>query len=137
MAYAVQSELEIVGVGAASTAKWSPTQISTALDIASAFVDTYLAKAGYTLPLGTPSPALKRWTCIVAAYDLMVARGYQSQLDGDVELRKRYEQTVAELKALTGDEGIDLGDTTEDQGANTAPIVVSDELRGYMCEDQQ
>lgn len=137
MAYATPDLLFAVGVGEKALAKFTPTQIDAALAAASGAVDLYLKRAGYVLPLSTPSPVLGRWNAVIAAYDLMVARGYNAQLAGDVELRMRFRDTIDELKSLTGDDGLDLDDTTADSGLNAAPVVVSNVVRGYLDEEQQ
>ena len=135
--YGSAALLQVIGVSQASLSKWSSPQIDSALTAASGLVDVYMARAGYTVPLVSPGGAVGRWTCIVAAYDLMVARGYQAQLDGDVELRRRYEETIAELKDLDGSEVLDLAPSTAPAGVSSPPVVVSNVLRGWTDEEAQ
>ena len=138
MAYADQTLLQLVGVSEKSLAKFAPGEVTSALSAGAGWLDTYLAKAGYKTPVITPSAALGRWNAIVTAYDMMVARGYNSQLAGDVELRRRYEEMVEELRALKGSEGLDLAAIAADaHNVNSPPVIVSNVLRGYLDEDQQ
>lgn len=88
MAYATTDQLYAIGVPAAALADVSVAYVSIGLQAASSFVDSYL-RARYPVPLSTYAYDITRATCIIAAYDLMVARGYSPD-SVDQELRNRY-----------------------------------------------
>jgi phage gp36-like protein len=75
--------------------------IQAALVEASAFADQLLSLR-YELPLTAWTNDLKRAVCHIAAYDLMVGRGFNPQAgSSDEHLRLRYEDAVRMLKMVS------------------------------------
>src|SRR5690606_20883825 len=103
MAYATLAQLVQVGINADALADVPDADRQAALDVASAFVDSYL-RARYTMPLVAWGGELTRATCIVAAYDLLTARGYAPSEGQDNVVRARYEDVLAWLRDVSAGE---------------------------------
>lgn len=95
--YAVRADLALLGVGARSLVAFSDEEIAEALAAASRFVDGYF-RSRFKLPLLSWGRDLARVACTIAAYDLMVARGYNPDAGADANFRLRYEDAQAWLK---------------------------------------
>lgn len=134
--YANRAQLGQLGVGSEALAKVPTPAQDEALESASRLIDGFLAPAGYTVPVTPTSNAggqVVRAVCIVAAYDLMVVRGYQSSQEGDDQLRKRYEDIILTWGPAVANGDIDPGVIVEDEGDLTTGevAIASDEPRGW------
>lgn len=92
MAYATRADLTRLSLPAAALAGVPEADQDAALEAASDLADSYLA-ARYTLPLVSWQDDLRRAVCAIAAYDLMVRRGFSPQ-GADEQLRLRYEDAL-------------------------------------------
>ena len=97
--YATVADLARLGVSAEALRGVPIEAQQSALSAASSLVDDYLGKA-YTLPLVSWSDSLRRAAAIVAAYDLMSARGYNPSGD-DTNLRDRYLDVIRWLEKVS------------------------------------
>ena len=137
MAYAIRADLERLALPARALEGLSDTPeevdavVTESLSGASGFIDDYL-NSRYTLPLTAWGEGLKRATCLVAAYDIMVVRGYNPQFF-DENLRLRYEDILKWLaNVAAGKLSPDIVDSsTPEQPGVSAPLVESDPRRGW------
>ena len=91
--YAQPSDLAVAGIAAAAIANFTTPQINAALVNASRLLDGYF-RSKFTLPLVQVGQDVVRATCIIAAYDLMVSRGYNPSAGGDPIIEKRYKEII-------------------------------------------
>jgi phage gp36-like protein len=91
--YAQPSDLAVAGVAAAAIASFTTPQQNAALVNASRLLDGYF-RAKFVLPLVQVGADVVRATCIVAAYDLMVSRGYNPSAGGDPIIKDRYREII-------------------------------------------
>ena len=96
MAYATRAELYVLGLPAAALTGVATADQDLALNAASSFCDSYL-RGKYGLPIVAPSYALKLCVCQIAAYRLMIARGFAPESPDDV-LKTGHEDALAWLK---------------------------------------
>ncbi len=130
-AYAVLADLyayglPLVAMGAVSTA----TQ-QLILDARNDFADDKL-RARYKLPLGTPYPvSLKQNICMLAAWDVLMARGYNPNSGADVNIATRGEMA---LKWFDDVERQRCHPNLVEAGSSPgyeAPLVISKTLQGW------
>lgn len=98
MAYAAQSDLTNYALPAQAQGQITPQQMSTALQDASDELDTYF-RGRYG---DGPSPLLLTWdtqvtkaVCCIAAYNLMVVRGYDPDSGADPTFKNRRDEAIA------------------------------------------
>lgn len=99
--YCKPEELGIWGINPDATDDLSVAEkIKPAIEGASDVADSYL-RARYVLPLLSWGNDLRRMVAIIAAYDLIVVRGYNPRGGvGEDQLRLRYEDALAWLKLV-------------------------------------
>jgi phage gp36-like protein len=130
MAYATTTQLYAIGVPEAALTSVDPSHVAIGLDVASAFVDSYL-RARYDVPFIVVPFDVTRATCIIAAYDLMVARGYSPETV-DNELRNRYLDIIKWLERISAGELSPFDpNTATTSGASYGVSVSTDDLRGW------
>jgi phage gp36-like protein len=139
--YATIAQLSLSGVQPAALSGFTDPQKNAALLSASRLLDGYL-RSKFTLPLVQAGDDLARATAIVAAYDLMVSRGYNPSAGGDPIILTRYKEIIgtpplqlgwADLVAngkITPDVTDSSPGATEGRPAARARIVSSSQ-RGY------
>lgn len=91
--YADQTWLGRIGVKAEALASITSEAKDAALDAASDLMDSYF-RVAFTLPLITWQDDVRRACAIIAAYDLLVVRGYNPSAGADVNFRLRYEDIM-------------------------------------------
>ena len=131
MGYATTDQLYAIGVPAAALADVSVAYVEIGLEAASRFVDSYL-RSRYTVPLSSYGADITRATCIVAAYDLMVARGYSPD-SVDQELRNRYLDIIKWLEDIRDGDSSPI-DAPVDGGTSASygvSVDSGDDLRGW------
>jgi phage gp36-like protein len=112
-----------------------PAAQDRALTDASAEADGYLRNQ-FTLPLtAVNDPALRRHVANMAIYQLMVARGYNPEAEGD-GIRQRYTDAIAWLKGvgagtITPSITDSASGSSSGVSAGAAPMVISSPLRGF------
>lgn len=130
--YAERSDLTRFGLPSGALTNVSTTTQDAALDAASTLADGYL-RGRFELPLTAWGDDLKRAVCAVAAWDLMVTRGFAPDAGNDEVLRQRYEDAIAWLKsvALGHVIPVNVTDATpeEDDGGT---FSVSNPRRGWL-----
>lgn len=94
MAYATAADLNLFGLPAAATAGVAASTIEKHLDAASAKIDSYL-RVKHALPLEENVPELIEPTCVLAAYTLLVFRGFDPD-NQDETFRRRYVDLVGD-----------------------------------------
>jgi phage gp36-like protein len=139
--YAEISDLDVAAVNASALASFTESQKNRALVNASRLLDGYF-RSRFTLPLVQVGGDVKRATAIVAAYDLMVSRGYNPDAVGDPLFEKRYREIIgvppqimgwADLVAngkITPDVTDSSSNATEGHGRARARVTSSSQ-RGY------
>jgi phage gp36-like protein len=95
--YAQASDLSNVGALPGFVQSLTATQISEALQTASAEIDTILG-AYLQLPLTQSDPILVQACCNIAIWNLITARGYNPQNPAEEMYEKRYQRTWDLLK---------------------------------------
>jgi phage gp36-like protein len=112
----------------------TPTQ-QACLDAAKDVIDSFL-RAQFTLPLvGTVGNDVKSAECRIAFYDVMVNRGYDPTKGSDINIRQRYEDSMAWLQLIADGKAIpNVTDSTPGATAgSTAGVarVISSSQRGF------
>jgi phage gp36-like protein len=126
-AYATRAELYALGVSSTALTAVATADQDIALEAASRAVDSYL-RVRHSTPLGSPYPyEIRRATCLIASWDLMVTRGFSPQ-GMDEAVRVRYEDAIGWLRDVA--RGVAQLDYTADASPSTqeaAPLIYSDE----------
>jgi len=91
--YAERGDLLRFGLSADALAGVPTATQDEALDGASSMLDGYIASRR-KLPLSAWGDDLRRYACGIAAYDLMVTRGYQPGAGNDEQLRMRFDDAL-------------------------------------------
>ncbi len=91
--YATPSDLTQFAVNANALVGFTAGQQQAALDAASVLADSKL-RGRYALPLVTWDVDLRRAVAVIAAYDMLVARGYNPGDGADDNLRARYDDAM-------------------------------------------
>jgi len=140
--YAALSDLAVAGIAASAISGFTSDQQNAALVNASRLLDDYLANK-FKLPLLAIDASLTRATCIIAAYDLMVSRGYNPSAGGDPLIEKRYREIIgipphqlgwADLVANGKITPAGIVDSSPDAASGrpaSRPAVVSSSQRGF------
>jgi phage gp36-like protein len=133
--YATRDQLPDFGVNAAALLPIPAAVQDAALAAASEVADSYL-RSQFVLPLITWGTDLTRAVCMIAAYDLLVGRGYNPEAGADTNIRLRYEDAIAWLKDVArGLAALDATDSSPggEPGSSTlaGPRVASSSQRGY------
>lgn len=99
--YAQLTDLYRYGAPATAFGALTDDDLNGELDTASAKVDEFLA-ARYPLPLISWPQSITEYTCRIAAYNAISARGYNPAVgnDGDEQLEKRYNQAITMLTLI-------------------------------------
>jgi len=124
-AYCTRDDLTAVGVNANALRDVPGASVTSAIAMASDLIDSYL-RVQFALPLASAGAELKRAAAIIAAYDLMSARGYNPNEPEDSPLRKRYEDVIAWLEKVAA--GAPLPGTW---GASSVPTAMSWRCAGW------
>jgi phage gp36-like protein len=99
MSYATRSDLVVYGLPATALGALSTAQQDAALSAASERVDGYY-RGRYSLPLVSWDTETRAACCRIAAYELLNTRGYSPAAGADVNIKTRYDETIAWLKAV-------------------------------------
>lgn len=132
MPYAVTAQLKLYGLpGAVVDAVEAaiPGSVAGALEASSRVVDSYLAKK-HKIPLVTYGIEVTLATCRLAAYDLLVAYGFNPE-GADEQVRARRDDAIQWLRDVSNGRA---EITTEDETPETSegsPILVSDPVRDW------
>ncbi len=97
--YATPSDMVRFAINATALAAVSTGDKQAALDAASSYADSKL-RGRFSLPLSAWGDDLRRVVCWIAAYDLMVVRGFNPILGADSLLRTRYDDAVKWLDGV-------------------------------------
>ncbi len=92
--YASTADLANLGLVSAALANVQPGMQDAALVASSAVIDSYL-ESRYALPLVSWGSDLVRVASVIAAYDIMTARGYNPAAGTDTNIRQRYLDALA------------------------------------------
>lgn len=130
MAYATPAELDALALPPDVASRVADADKTSALEAASALADSYLAAAGYAVPLPSWGDDLKAAVCAIAAFDLAVSAGLAPE-DGEgsnLYLKKR--------DAIRWLERVARGQARISSASNTAspwgaPRVRSADPRGW------
>ena len=98
--YATTTNLVRLGIRAEALSGVATAVQEEALDAASAVADGYLRARGYVLPITAWSADLTRAVAILAAFDLLVTRGFDPQAGADDVLLRRVARPRARAAAL-------------------------------------
>lgn len=109
----------------------SPINVQQVLDAASSYADSYIGNK-YTLPIlpfpdGSFDPALKQTVCQIAAWNLMVRRGFNPE--SAPVLRSGYEDAVSWLTRVS--KGQAVLRVVQSTPASLQPDLSSNQPRGY------
>lgn len=99
--YGQISDFQVAGVPASAIAMFNPTQQNQALINASRLLDGYF-RSKFTLPFVQVGQDVARATAIVAAYDLMVTRGYNPVAGSDSIILTRYREIIGDPPSHLG-----------------------------------
>ena len=134
--YADISQLEALGMRSEALAKITEPSKTIALQTATDLVNGYLAR--FRLPLMAIGMDLTRATAIIAAYDLLSAKGLNpDQSASDKNVLDRYRDTLAWLKLVAQGTVVPTGILDSGSGAEFGEPssgmsrVISAESRGY------
>jgi phage gp36-like protein len=131
--YASLDDFEEAGIPASAVANLSLKVQQSALVRASRFADTFL-RDRYTLPLRCPiDPALTLLVCWLAAYFLMMRRGFNPNQGADVTIRMGYDDAVKSLtRVANGQQQLCVAQSTP---ASQQPDVATSPSRGFSTPD--
>ena len=132
-AYAVLADLYVYGMPAVAMGSVSTATQQAILDGRNDYADDKM-RARYRLPLQTPYPvSLKQNICMLAAWDILMARGYNPGAGADVNIANRgqmaldwfndVERQRAHPNVIEASGGTDPG--------YPAPAVISKPLQGW------
>ena len=111
--YATTTNLARLGIRAEALNGIATAVQEEALDASSAVADGYLRARGYVMPLTAWSTDLTRAVAVLAAFDLLVTRGYDPNAGTDDVLLKRVEMATTWLRDVAaGRVTPDLTDST-------------------------
>ena len=111
--YATTTNLARLGIRAEALTGIATAVQEEALDASSAVADGYLRARGYVMPLTAWSTDLTRAVAVLAAFDLLVTRGYDPNAGTDDVLLKRVEMATTWLRDVAaGRVTPDLTDST-------------------------
>jgi len=131
--YATTADLALYGLNAIAL-EGVPTATQTAaLDAASSLLDGYFA-AQAKLPLDAWSIDVKQRTCEIAAYTILVGRGYNPEAGGDPSIRQRYDDAILwATHVAAGNVTPQWTDSSPSAqaGIGAAPEVYSGSSRGW------
>jgi phage gp36-like protein len=99
--YAQISDFAVAGVPASAVAMFTDQQKNQALVNASRLLDGYF-RSKFTLPFVQVGQDVARAAAIVAAYDLMVSRGYNPAAGADSIILTRYREIIGTPPSLLG-----------------------------------
>lgn len=133
--YATLEDFSISGLPEKAYASVPRATVQRILQRASAFADTFLADR-YHLPLSCScggqcgyDPSLVDAVCAIAAYRVLVLRGYDPNLGADLVIRQGYDDAVATLKRVAnGQQSLRVCQSTPE---SLQPDVGSNSPRGY------
>jgi phage gp36-like protein len=133
--YASLADFEISGLPAKAYSSVLKGTVQKILERASAFADTFLVDR-YALPLQCRcgcqcgfDPSLVDVVCAVAAYRVLVLRGFDPTNGSDVVVRQGYDDAIAVLKRVAnGQQSFKVCQSTPE---SMQPDVASNVPRGY------
>jgi len=128
--YATTTDLVRLGLPSTALTSVSSTTQEAALDAASSLADGYIASRK-KLPLSAWGDDLRTVVARLAAYDLMVTRGYDPAAGRDDQLRLRHEDAMRWLRDFA-DGRIDspsMVDATPDDTSDEATVYASSARR--------
>lgn len=128
MAYATTDDLAAMGLPEAALEGVALVDQQAALDSASAAIDSYL-RARYSLPLVGWGDDLKKACCQLAAYALMVRRGYNPEAGRNDVLRRGHEDAEAWLLLVA--KRVLHPDISDSATKTPVPMMFSRPLRGW------
>jgi phage gp36-like protein len=125
MSYGTLADLTNVGVGANALANVPTPVQQAALDANSGLMDSYFADVG-ALPMLAWPVQLNRCNAILAAYELLVVRGYNPAAGADDNFRLRYKDQLDWLGLVARKVVQLVGVTWSPSSTNyTAPQIIS------------
>lgn len=98
--YATVQDLQDIGMLGAALQTIPLAAQEKSLASFSRVIDTYLSSQ-YVLPLQQWDMDIVHATCVLAAWDLLAARGYSPQAQTDINLRQRYLDILAWLEKVS------------------------------------
>lgn len=129
MAYATIEDLQSAGLPPGALGSVSKTDQRAALERASAIASSYIGDK-YQLPAGQPyDPALVDAVCQIAAWRLLVRRGFNPEQGQDNVIRQGYLDAVKWLERVAN--GQARLQIVESGGGSLQPNVLTNEVRGY------
>ncbi len=131
MAYATPAELDQLALPPDVARDVTDADKTAALEAASRLADSYLAAAGYAVPLTSWGDDLKGVVCAIAAFDLAVSVGLAPEGGETSNLYLKRRDALRWLERLARGEVRPVGvDPAPDAGAGEA-FVVTDPKRGW------
>lgn len=132
--YLTVDELPAYSYNPNATNSFSLDAKRAAIRSASATIDSYL-RSKYELPLVQFGEDIKQACAAIAAYRLLVQRGFNPQAPGDANARQVYDDSIAWLNAIASNTGPtpDVTDSSSGatEGGQDSPIVITGTQRGW------
>lgn len=119
--YASTTNLTRLGLRSEALTGIATATQEAALDAASALADGYMRSRGYVLPLSAWSDDLTRAVAILAAFDLLVTRGFDPSAGADDVMLRRVEMATSWLRDVAA------GRVTPDVTDSTSGVVEESE----------
>jgi len=98
--YCTADELTTYGIRAEALRSILPEVLQAAIDAASDVIDGYL-RSRYQLPLVAWGVDIRRLCAKIAVHDLLMVRGFNSARQGDEQLEKMYDDSIANLRDIS------------------------------------
>lgn len=131
--YATNADLALYGLAANALESVPSATQTAALTAASATLDGYFAGQA-TLPLLTWPADVTQRTCEIAAFTILVGRGFNPDSGADATIRQRYEDAIKWAEAVAaGNINPQWTDSapSASAGSGSAPLVISSSQRGW------
>lgn len=129
--YATTADLALYGLNAVAL-EGVPTATQTAaLDAASSVLDGYFAGQA-TLPLVTWGIDVKQRTCEIAAFTILVGRGYNPEAGADQTVKQRADDAIKWAEHVAaGNVSPQWTDSSASATAGNCPDVICSTSRGW------
>lgn len=133
VAYAVLADLYVFGLPLVAMGSVSTATQQRVLDARNDFADDKM-RARYKLPLQAPYPdSLKMHICMLAAWDILMIRGYNPSAAADVNIATRGELATKwfdDVERQRAHPNV-IESSSPDAPGYAAPLVISKALQGW------
>jgi phage gp36-like protein len=130
--YATVDDLYRYGLQPIAVQNVPMANLTAELEAASRYADSKM-RARYSLPLLAWDSSVTMHVCRIAAYNILVTRGYNPEAGADVAITQRYEQSLEWFDGVERQRTHpNVTETANPQYATDLPQVISGTSRGWQ-----